>query len=120
VGKFADSAYDIFLRLWAKAHASTSADAPSDTIVALAAQPVEKPNSCGFFCRPVHTDHVPSSFVILTAKTENHGSFSYFYYQLYNKEGQKLTGKGYAVEERFSGSHPGHTSEGHFVPATNG
>jgi RHS repeat-associated protein len=77
-------------------------------------------SSCGFFCRLFHRDHVPARFVILNDKTENKGSYSIFYYQLENKEGQKLTGNGYAVEEHISPSPGTTTSEGTFVPATHG
>ncbi len=76
--------------------------------------------SCGFWCRLFHTDHAPAKFSILNKKTKNEGSFSYFYYQLENKEGQKLKGNGYGVEEHISPSAGIHTSEGTFVPATDG
>lgn len=67
-----------------------------------------------------HTDHAPAKFVILNDKTQNEGSYSLFYYQLENKEGQKLTGKGYGVEEHISPSTGTTTSEGTFVPADHG
>lgn len=76
--------------------------------------------SCGFFCKLFHTDHTPAKEVILNDKTQNKGSYSLFYYQLENKEGQKLTGNGYGVEEHISPSSGTTTSEGRFVPADNG
>lgn len=65
-------------------------------------------------------DKIPSQLVILQNDTINEGSFSYFYYQLENAEGQALTGSGYGVEEHIEPSVNVHTSEGTFVPATAG
>lgn len=65
-------------------------------------------------------DKIPSQFVVLQNNTINEGSFSYFYYQLENAEGRALTGSGYAVEEHIVPSKGVHTSEGTFVPLTNG
>lgn len=74
----------------------------------------------GSATRLFHTDRIPVKFVILNKKTKDEGSFSYFYYQLENKEGQKLTGSGYSVEEHISPDTGIVTSEGKFQPATNG
>lgn len=81
----------------------------------------QRQQKCGFWCRLFHTDHEPSKFVILTKETENKGSYSYFYYQLENKEGQKLKGKG-SVEEHITGDSPIPltTSEDRFVPLKHG
>lgn len=65
-------------------------------------------------------DKIPSQFVVLENQTLNEGSFSYFYYRLQNREGQALTGSGYAVEEHIVPSKGVHTSEGTFVPLTDG
>jgi hypothetical protein len=68
----------------------------------------------------VTADKIPSQFVVLQSATLNEGSFSYFYYQLENAEGQALRGSGYAVEEHIVPSKGVHTSEGTFVPLTDG
>lgn len=63
------------------------------------------------FSADYSTDRAPARFVILNNKTENKGSYSIFHYQLLNKEGQKLTGQVYSVEEHISPSAGYSTSE---------
>jgi len=77
-------------------------------------------SSCGFLCKLFHTDRAPARYVILYTRTENKGSFSYFYYHLENKEGQKLTRNGYSVKEHISPSAGMTTSEDRFVPLNHG
>ena len=65
-------------------------------------------------------DKIPAQFVILQQKTQNMGSFSYFFYQLQNKEGVPLKGNGYGVEEHISPEVQVTTSEGRFAPVIDG
>ena len=70
------------------------------------------------------TTHVdssaPAKFVILYPKTENMGSFSYYYYQLETAQGKALTGDGYTVKEHIVGLTPSINSNKVFAPMQNG
>ncbi|HEV2289677.1 MAG TPA: RHS repeat-associated core domain-containing protein [Candidatus Acidoferrales bacterium] len=68
-----------------------------------------------------NTDDTPSKFVIEPDKTENHGSYSDFHYQLENSEGQPLTGNGYSLQEHTSGAPSSMTtSDKKFIPLNHG
>ena len=65
----------------------------------------------------------PSRLVIEPNKTENHGSYSIFSYQLEDSRGQALTGNGYSVEEHLwtdraahHHAHIANNSEDSFTP----
>ena len=60
----------------------------------------------------------PSKFVVEPKKTENHGYYSIFHYQLETKNDTPLKGKGYSVEEHVSGHLPkgSITTNGEFKP----
>jgi hypothetical protein len=47
------------------------------------------------------TDRTPYRFVLMPG-SENHGSYSYFFYQLENQQGQALKGGGYSVKEHVN------------------
>ncbi len=68
---------------------------------------------------PLGLAGLPSKFVILSADTENIGTYSVYVYQLEDAQGNALTGPGYSWEENIS-PNTGFTSNGRFVSMTNG
>jgi hypothetical protein len=69
---------------------------------------------------------IPSKMVIDFSRTQNKGSFSFFWYALENSKGKVLTGDGYGVEEHIKLIHDfgmqieDTTSEGKFIPTVDG
>ena len=61
----------------------------------------------------------PHSFKILNDKTRNMGSYSFFYYQLLDENGNYLTGPGYSVEEDVEPA-TGINTNHQFIPMANG